>query len=618
MSNRASPFDWAVEVSSALARLTGRLLNERGDDGRWSGELSSSALSTAVAVVALRQIDLQTSAEDHETLIQRGLNWLAGHQNQDGGWGDTIRSKSNMSTTALCWAALAMVAGHPRPAAAAHAAERWLTERAGTLDRLPEAIAERYGKDRTFSVPILVTLAISGRFGPELWREIPALPFELAVLPRSLFGALRLPVVSYALPALIAIGNVIHAHAPSRNPLARTLRCFAAPRALALLERLQPVNGGFLEATPLTAFVTMSLAAAGQARSLVANRAVSFLRASVRADGSWPIDTNLSTWVTTLSIKALRPQAGILSVEDCHHLSQSLLAEQTKIVHPYTGAAPGAWAWTNLPGGVPDADDTAGALVALHHLGAINGKTVSAAEHGIHWLLGLQNSDGGVPTFCRGWGTLPFDRSTPEITAHALRAFSSWRDHVGPTVRHVLDRATGKALRFLAKSQRWDGSFQPLWFGNEHASDESNPVYGTAQVLIGLNEVSALPPEFREVQNRAARFLLSVQQETGGWGGAANTPESIEETALALEALAPLSGPEVALERGVVRLLSLLREDSGQEAAPIGLYFARLWYFERLYPLIFAVSALGRLKECANRRLSAAGAGASSPPPPVS
>ena len=29
------------------------------------------------------------------------------------------------------------------------------------------------------------------------------------------------------------------------------------------------------------------------------------------------------------------------------------------------------------------------------------------------------------------------------------------------------------------------------------------------------------------------------------------------------------------------------------EASPIGFYFAKLWYFERLYPLIFTVGALG-------------------------
>ena len=30
------------------------------------------------------------------------------------------------------------------------------------------------------------------------------------------------------------------------------------------------------------------------------------------------------------------------------------------------------------------------------------------------------------------------------------------------------------------------------------------------------------------------------------------------------------------------------------KATPIGFYFARLWYFEKLYPLIFTVAALRR------------------------
>ena len=31
------------------------------------------------------------------------------------------------------------------------------------------------------------------------------------------------------------------------------------------------------------------------------------------------------------------------------------------------------------------------------------------------------------------------------------------------------------------------------------------------------------------------------------------------------------------------------------EPAPIGFYFAKLWYYERAYPLVFAVGALGRV-----------------------
>ena len=77
-----------------------------------------------------------------------------------------------------------------------------------------------------------------------------------------------------------------------------------------------------------------------------------------------------------------------------------VLAQQFRSPHPYTNAAPGGWAWTDLPGGVPDADDT-GALLALHNLGDIDATVRSAASAGIRWLLDLQNHDGGIPTFCR-------------------------------------------------------------------------------------------------------------------------------------------------------------------------------------------------------------------------
>ena len=32
------------------------------------------------------------------------------------------------------------------------------------------------------------------------------------------------------------------------------------------------------------------------------------------------------------------------------------------------------------------------------------------------------------------------------------------------------------------------------------------------------------------------------------------------------------------------------------DPTPIGFYFAKLWYFEKLYPIIFAVAALGRAR----------------------
>ena len=568
---------------AALAQATQALLAELGPAGHWVGELSSSALSTATAVVALRTVD----HEQHRDLIAGGLRWLAHHQNADGGWGDTVKSRSNISTTALCWAALS----GPEFAASIASAEAWLARAAGSMAQLVPAIERRYGKDRTFSVPILMHLAICGHVA---WREVPALPFELAALPHQLFGALQLPVVSYALPALIAIGQAIHHHAPSRHGLARLIREASRSRTLRVLESIQPENGGFLEATPLTSFVTMALASAGHANHSVAQRGATFLRASVQADGSWQIDTNLATWVTTLAIKALAHQPAALLPEQQSTLREWLLGQQYRVEHPYTHAAPGGWAWTDLPGGVPDADDTPGALLALLHLGVVDPTTRQAGQLGVRWLLDLQNRDGGIPTFCRGWGALPFDRSSPDLTAHTLRAWTAWLPQLDAPLKKRTLRGVARGIQFLANHQRPDGSWLPLWFGNEHAPDDENPLYGTAKVVIALRELTgrglALSNDMLE---RALVWLVERQDPSGGWSGAKGGPVSVEETALAVEALAG-TGHVGATDRGTVWLIEQVTAGTWRETAPIGFYFAKLWYYERLYPLIWTVGALGR------------------------
>ncbi|HBF35499.1 TPA: squalene--hopene cyclase, partial [Candidatus Sumerlaeota bacterium] len=54
-------------------RTEARLLAERGDKPHWTGELASSALSTATSVAALALHD----ATAHADRIQQALNWLS-------------------------------------------------------------------------------------------------------------------------------------------------------------------------------------------------------------------------------------------------------------------------------------------------------------------------------------------------------------------------------------------------------------------------------------------------------------------------------------------------------------------------------------------------------------
>lgn len=582
-------------LDQTIGNLVSRLLDRRVAGGWWEGRLSSSALSTATAVSAL------TLAGDRDDdNVDPGLKWLAANQNADGGWGDTILNRSNISTTLLCLCSFSIAGSERRYASTIERAEAWLFREAGNLEpaNLVCAILRRYGADRTFSVPILTVMAIAGKLGTgrDAWRSVPQLPFELAAFPHQLFGWLRLPVVSYALPALIAIGQVRHRHRPSANPVLRAVRNRLVPGTLRSLRDIQPSTGGYLEATPLTSFVVMSLASAGMKDHAVVTEGVRFLRDSMREDGSWPIDTNLATWVTTLAVNALDglpEQEHALGTGAKRAIRDWLLAQQYREEHPYTHAAPGGWAWTPLPGGVPDADDTAGALLALRNLGPIDEHVRTAAKNGIRWLLDLRNSDGGIPTFCRGWGKLPFDRSGADLTAHALSAWRAWLDDVGEPLKSEIGRAIAAAMSYLARTQNADGSWAPLWFGNEHAPGEENRTYGTARTAMALTGFPAL------LQRQALQWLRTAQNPDGGWGGAPGTPSSMEETALALQALSITmqdAASVSSIQKGVGWLIAATDRGTRTAVAPIGLYFARLWYFEELYPLIYATGALIRAR----------------------
>jgi len=603
-------------LDEKLNDLKSRLVNLRGESTHWRGRLSSSALATATAVFALSTVD----PVQYQSLIANGLNWLVQNQNPDGGWGDTIRSQSNISTTMLCWAAFTATSQTQTSDSAISRAEVWLTKRAGSLetDALVEAIYASYGADRTFSVPILTMCAIAGRLGDNPWPYVKPLPFELAALPHQLFKWLNLNVVSYALPALIAIGQANFHNNPPANRLVRFIRRLTQNKTLRILQNIQPQNGGFLEATPLTSFVVMTLVAADQKDSTVVSKGIEFLVKSVRSDGSWPIDTDLATWLTTLSVNALAQAPDyktLLSHKNRQHTLIWLLGRQYHAEHAFTHAAPGGWAWTDLAGAVPDADDTAGALIAMHNLTGPDDDVTGQAFAGVKWLLDIQNRDGGIPTFCKGWGRLPFDRSAPDLTAHALAAWSLWLEQLPAPAKKRTEKAMRRAVVFLKQNQTPDGAWIPLWFGNESNPQKENPVYGAARVLLGLNR---LPMRFitgAEPNIAAAvQWLLEIQGDDGSWGGVGSAAASIEETALATEALATLllrtihdesfaktfALPVEKMRQAVYPAAQWLMQHTENpdriHPAPIGLYFARLWYYEELYPLIFAVAALQKVK----------------------
>ena len=61
-------------------------------------------------------------------------------------------------------------------------------------------------------------------------------------------------------------------------------------------------------------------------------------------------------------------------------------------------------------------------------------------------------------------------------------------------------------------------------------------------------------------------------------------------------------GAEAALNKGLTWLVQQVEAGGLDHPTPIGFYFAKLWYFERLYPIIFTTGALGRARQKLSRR----------------
>jgi squalene-hopene/tetraprenyl-beta-curcumene cyclase len=599
-------------LSAAYETARCDLLAESASNGHWIGQLSSSVCATAAAISALAIVERHSPTaggrfadEAREgrlsQLIMASVHWLADCQNADGGWGDTDKSHSNIAATMLVRAAFALTAVPATHPGMLERADAYIKVHGGV-----RGVLDHFGRDKVLAVPVLVNAALAGIVR---WRKVPSPRFELACVPRRVWSLLGLGDLRPALPAIIALGLARYFHRRPRNPIMHLVRSRVIGRSLETLERVQPASGGFLEMVPLTSYVVMSLASIGRAGHPVVKKGVEFLLGSVRSDGTWPITGNLATWSTALAVTSLAT-AG----EDVRELGGCdwLLACQHGENHP----KPGGWAWTDAAGAPADAGDTAAALLALSPWAKSSAapdatRIEEAASRGVKWLLEMQNDDGGWPTFCRGAGKLPYDRSACDLTAYALRALTAWRtglvkisDH-SLELRRQLDVSIGAAiergLRYLSVQQDPAGFWLPRRIGNQNRADEANPIYGTCQVLAVYRDLGRLDDA---CVPRALAWLMATKHADGSWGGAMGAPihqaacrASVEETALAVDALGTCgrtSAEQVAAQQGLEWLISAVESNKHQHGAPIGVTPGPLWYYEKVFPLAWCVAALGR------------------------
>jgi squalene-hopene/tetraprenyl-beta-curcumene cyclase len=611
---------------TALERGRAHLLSVQTPAGYWKAELETNVTMDAEDLMLRQFLGIRGEPETRETAA-----WIRSHQNAEGGWSNYAGGPSDLSTTIEAWIALRLAGD---PVDAQH------------MRRAAELALAKGGIEgsRVFT---RLWLAL---FGEGSWRDLPALPPEVILLPPWFplniydFGcwarqtivpltvvaahrparalgvsvkelrtgvrkALRAPLSTWA-GRFQALDRALHLY--ERRPLKR-LRKQALGLAAEWILRRQEADGGWGGIQPPWVYSIMALELLGYPRNHPAMaKAIAGLDGFViRENGLRRLEACQSpVWDTVLALLALT-DAGVPGSDPAlRRAAEWVIGEEIRIRGDWAvrrpHLEPSGFAFEFANDNYPDVDDTAEAVMALRTVDWPEKKADLEATIGraFRWTLGMQCKDGGFAAFdaentralCR---ELPFcdfgeviDPPSADVTAHVL-------EMLGLTGRGQ-ELEAREARAWLLRAQEPDGS----WFGRWGA----NYLYGTGAAVPAL--VRAGEPRDALPIRRAVRWLESVQNPDGGFGEslesyvdrsrAGRGPSTASQTAWALLALLAADGRSPAIERGIAWLARTQRPDGDwDEPEFTGTGFPGDFYIRyHLYRRVFPLMALGRYLGC--------------------
>lgn len=284
---------------------------------------------------------------------------------------------------------------------------------------------------------------------------------------------------------------------------------------------------------------------------------------------------------------------------------------------------PGGWYFEFNNEFYPDVDDTGQVLLGLKSVQNPRERYQHEVEQrAVNWVLAMQCREGGWAAFDKDntksiFQYIPFadhnamlDPPTVDVTGRILEMLAAY----GYTRR---DARVERAVQFLLKEQEPDGS----WFGRWGV----NYLYGTFLVLRGLQaiEYSYLEPSIQQ----AAEWIRMVQNADGGWGEGCGTyddsaqkgvgPSTPSQTAWALLGLLAANDTRSdSVAKGVRWLTERQHEDgSWDELIPgrngesyyTGTGFPRVFYLGyHLYKQYFPLLALTTYRKALEREAAEA------------
>jgi squalene-hopene/tetraprenyl-beta-curcumene cyclase len=539
----------AAALEASVARAADAILADQHPDGYWLYELEADATIPAEYVLLVHYLG-ETPKPELEAKIARYLRRI---QRADGGWPLFTDGAMDVSATVKAYFALKMIGDLPE---------------AEHMQRARRAIIAAGGAEKS-NVFTRILLAL---FGVVSWRAVPMMPVEITLLPE--WFPFHLSKVSYWARTVIVPLLVLNAKRPrARNPkgvridelffdapvnagmAARAphqhqgwfmlFRCVDAvlrvadplfprhtrQRAIEAAVRFvdERLNGedGLGAIFPAMANSVMMYDVLGYPedhpnRAIARKSIEKLLIIDEAPNGEAYCQPCLSPiWDTSLVAHALleadTPQARAAVSRGLDWLVPlQILDVRGDWISRRPNIRPGGWAFQFANPHYPDVDDTAVVAMAMERADRENGTALygEAIARGREWVVGMQSSDGG-------WGAFE-----PENTQYYLNniPFSDHGALLDPPTVDVSGRCLSmlaqlgempatsepakRSLDYILRGQERDGSWYGRW--------GLNYIYGTWTALCALN-AAGLPPADSRMQ-RAAEWLISIQNADGGWG----------------------------------------------------------------------------------------------------
>jgi squalene-hopene/tetraprenyl-beta-curcumene cyclase len=633
-------------VAEGIAQAKDWLFSQQHPDGYWCGELEADSMLESDYIFMHTLLGTGDPGK-----MERAINEILRHQNEDGGWGLYPGGPSNISYGVKAYLSLKLM-GWSKDHPVLVKAREWVLANGGVVEC------------NTFTKIYLCAL------GQYDYDAVPAIPPEIVLFPNWFYFNIY-EISSWSRGILVPL-SIIYAKKPfkklgpdqgieelfvggrenanmhlrwdKKKPVSwrnfflfwdrlahlaervhiRPLRKMALKKAEAwMLERFEKSDGlGAIYPAMLNSIVALRCLGRSVDDPQLIRALDEFENLGIDCpDGTedYPTPTFRMqpcfppVWDTAQAMYALG-EAGVRR-DDPRMLKAAdwILAKEVRQKGDWAekvkNVEPGGWYFEFNNEFYPDVDDTGQVLLALNCVDNPRERyQYEACQRALKWIWAMQCKNGGWAAFDKDntksiFQYIPFadhnamlDPPTVDITGRMLEMLAQY----GVTRK---DPRVEKAIQFILKEQEPDGS----WFGRWGV----NYLYGTFLVLRGLEAMGFWNHE--PAVQQAAEWIRMVQNADGGWGETCGTyddpnqrgigPSTPSQTAWAvLGLLAAGDTRSDSVAKGVRWLVERQHDDgSWDELVPgrngesyyTGTGFPRVFYLgDHLYTQYFPLLAL--------------------------